>query len=95
MIGSSIIVMLNFISPDGAELINSDFDAWPVNTIVNQYFLSLGAFSMDNYADHPKTGLCYIFFIGATFITQVTMLNMIIAIMGDSFEKVTEEKLRN
>ena len=89
------LTMLNFGSNEDETLITDDFRAWPVNTLINQYFLSLGAFSMGNYADHPKTGLCYIFFIGATFITQVTMLNMIIAIMGDSFEKVTEEKLRN
>lgn len=33
-----------------------------------------------------------IFFIGATFYTQLTMLNMLIAIMGDSFDFATENR---
>ena len=32
------------------------------------------------------------FFIAATFFTQLTMLNMLIAIMGDSFAFVSENK---
>ena len=31
-------------------------------------------------------------FICATFFTQITMLNMLIAIMGDTFERITEQK---
>ena len=31
-------------------------------------------------------------FIAATLFTQVTMLNMLIAIMGDTFDKVTENR---
>ena len=31
-------------------------------------------------------------FIAATFLTQVTIFNMLIAIMGDTFGKVTEIK---
>ena len=31
-------------------------------------------------------------FIVATFLTQITILNMLIAIMGDTFGKVTEIK---
>ena len=36
--------------------------------------------------------ICYLFFIGATFITQITMLNMLIAIMGDTFGRIIEAK---
>ena len=57
--------------------------------------LSLGEFEQSEFGAHPHTGLVFFFFIGATFITQVTMLNMIVAIMGDSFEKVTENRLLN
>ena len=31
-------------------------------------------------------------FIAATFFTQITMLNMLIAIMGDTFERITEQR---
>ena len=33
-----------------------------------------------------------IIFLGASFFTQITMLNMLIAIMGDTFERITEQK---
>ena len=32
------------------------------------------------------------FFVMATLISQVTMLNMLIAIMGDTFEHIIENK---
>ena len=57
--------------------------------------LTLGEFSLDNFVDHPQTGVIYIFFIVATFISSVTMLNMLIAIMGDSFGRVMENKQLN
>ena len=57
--------------------------------------LTLGEFSLDNFADHPQTGLCYMVFLSATFISSVTMLNMLIAIMGDSFGRVMENRHLN
>lgn len=39
--------------------------------------------------------LCLAFFILATFFSQVTMLNMLIAIMGDTFGRVMENKQLN
>ena len=52
--------------------------------------LALGAFTIDGFGDGPQTYLCYAFFLIATFLTQVTFLNMLIAIMGDSYGKVME-----
>ena len=34
----------------------------------------------------------YLLFFAATFMTQITILNMLIAIMGDTFERVIENK---
>ena len=47
---------------------------------------------MDEFTNGPQTGLCYIFFVMATLISQVTMLNMLIAIMSDTFEHIIENK---
>ena len=33
-----------------------------------------------------------IIFICTTFFTQITMLNMLIALMGDTFERITENR---
>ena len=86
------IMMLSLNTDDDKELVESNFHLMPVNVLYNQYMLSLGEFNIDNFADSPNTGLCFIFFIMATFITQLTMLNMLIAIMGDTFSKVVENQ---
>ena len=44
------------------------------------------------YEKGNQTIFCLIFFILATFITQITMFNMLIAIMSDTFDKITENK---
>ena len=60
--------------------------------LVNQYLMSLGDFYTINYLDHTFFPIVWILFIMATFFTQITMLNMLIAIMGDTFDKVTENQ---
>ena len=54
--------------------------------------LALGAFEPEHYADHPQAILALLFFVGATVMSQLTMLNMLIAIMGDSFDRVFENR---
>ena len=54
--------------------------------------LSLGEFNTDNYGEDAKDSLIWIVFILTTFITQITFLNMLIAIMGDTFARVSEVK---
>ena len=65
---------------------------WPMNAFYNQYMLSLGEFTIDAFDDNPQTYLCYMFFLVATFLTQVTLLNMLITLMGDTFGRVYEAK---
>ena len=59
-----------------------------------QYLLALGdfAFAESFVATAPNANLVWVLFIFATFFTQITILNMLIAIMGDAFAKVTEIK---
>ena len=47
---------------------------------------------MNEFEKGSQTGLCYVFFVMATLISQVTMLNMLIAIMSDTFEHIIENK---
>lgn len=68
------------------------FGHFMIDSAWNQYLLSLGEFAMDGFDDHPEMYLVYFFFMMATFFTQVTFLNMLIAIMGDTFGRVIENK---
>ena len=56
--------------------------------------LTLGEFGLDNYtkAYDPNNGLDWSFFLAATFFGQLLILNMLIALMADTFDKVFENK---
>ena len=85
---------LNSIGAEN-EVVTSVFGGWLPDLIFNQYLLALGEFNMDGFDLSPQKIVCYLFFIGATFITQITMLNMLIALMGDTFSRMTDNKKFN
>ena len=62
--------------------------------MINQYLLSLGEFAdtLGGYENHPQSILVWVLFLVTTFVTQLTMLNMLIAIMGNTFDNVIEKK---
>ena len=39
--------------------------------------------------------MLFIFFVLATFFSQITMLNLLIAIMGDTFDRITQDRELN
>ena len=59
-----------------------------IDSTLNQYLLMLGEFDLDGFENHANLTICYMIFILSTFITQITFLNMLIAIMGDTFDRV-------
>ena len=66
---------------------------WFFDALINQYLLSLGEHvRIEEFESHNDTIIIYIFFIMATFFTEITFLNMIIAIMGDVYDRLRETK---
>ena len=59
-----------------------------VDAFMNQYMLALGEFDLDNFRLRSDDIMVWILFIISTFITQITFLNMLIAVMSDTFSKV-------
>lgn len=57
--------------------------------------IGLGEFTLDPLAAHPAYVLIWIYFILATLFTQIMFLNMLIAIMGETFGRVSEAKDRS
>ena len=57
----------------------------------------MGEFEIDSYRETRghQTFFIYTLFIISTFIIQITFLNMLIAIMGDAFERATEQRENN
>jgi hypothetical protein len=61
---------------------------------VNQYLLGLGEFQYDAFASNPAGPLIWTLFLLSTFLTQVTFMNMLVAIMSDTFARVLENEER-
>ena len=56
------------------------------NVETNLLFSAVGSFHMDDYTNSESTA----FFVIFLFLVLIVMLNLLIAIMSDSFEKVME-----
>lgn len=67
-----------------------DITGWGIaDAIINQYLLALGEFSIDNFEDNKYNKMIWTMFILATFFSNILFLNMIIAIMGDTYSRVS------
>ena len=93
------ISMINMgrTSAEDSTLVSPFFNNWLLDALMNQYMLSLGEFGslMENSASESiETELIMLLFFMATFFVQITMLNMLIAIMGDSFDYSMENRER-
>ena len=86
------LIILDGGSADGKEVIDNTFGYWLLDLMYNQYLLTLGEFNLDNFDEHPQHVFLVLFFTASTFISQITMLNMLIAIMGDSYSRVIEHQ---
>ena len=63
-----------------------------LDSFVNEYLLSLGEFSMDAFKNYTNVFWCYTLFITATLLAQVVFLNMLIALMGSTFDELIDKK---
>jgi hypothetical protein len=71
------------------SLIDSKFGILALDALLGSYLLGLGEFYMDTMTGRP---LALYFFVLATFISQICFMNMLIAIMGDTYERVSNVK---
>lgn len=88
----AVFVLNRNAKGDDDKLYEASFGYAPADVMVNQYLLGLGEFGFDNFENNENRSLIWIYFILATFLTNLTFLNMLIAIMGDTYARVTENK---
>lgn len=81
---------------DGSEfmIFQPAFQNTFIDFAFRNYLIGLGDFSYDGWSDHPARVVIWIYFILSTFFTQLMFLNMLIAIMGTTYERVMESKER-
>ena len=84
-----------FVDDDGVKqnprLYPNDLPSEFWNSLIYSYKLSLGDFSTTGYAGNNQWFI-WIIFAFATFMLQITFLNMLIAIMSNTFDNVMEKK---
>lgn len=66
-----------------------------IGALVYVYESSLGGYDTESYLDNPMEPILLILFFLQTFIMTVHLLNMLIAIMGESFSNNKENKEAN
>ena len=54
--------------------------------------MALGDWDNENFDEGHQMALIYIFFSLSTFFSIILMLNMLIAIMGDTYERIIENR---
>ena len=59
------------------------------------YLLSLGEFTTETFKSTPNRHIAWIFFILATFMILIVFMNMLIAIMGATFNTVYDNQREN
>ena len=81
-------IVIDENDPQYAELFPTHTGLGIFDTIFHQYMLLLGEFEADGYEAGKYGTFVWVLFILATFMSQVMIFNMLIAIMSDSYNKV-------
>lgn len=63
-----------------------------IDSFIAVYLMCLGEFDTDGYSQGPNQYAAWVAFVLATFIVLVVFMNIIIAIMTESFNKVEQTK---
>ena len=96
MFGSALYILnLNHTTAED-EIVPDLGQFWVFDAFMAVYELSLGEFMVDSYRETThQQFLVYILFFASTFLIQITFLSMLIAIMGDTFNKETDDMENN
>jgi hypothetical protein len=66
-----------------------------MNSFIQQLLLGLGTIPTDNIMDNKFRVLIWFYLLLAIIITNIAFLNILIAIVGDTFEKIMASKERS
>jgi len=61
-----------------------------VNNLMEQYQIAIGNFNIDNYSNGENSIIIWIFFMLASFIIVVVFMNLLVGIMSNTLNKVTD-----
>ena len=92
---ANVMYIINYkrIMSSEVEVIDEFSSNGVFNSFTQMWNLGMGDFVLDNYAEtmyDNDLALIWAVFFGATFMINIVFLNMVIAIMSDTFDKVTD-----
>ena len=85
MFGSSFFV-LNIKRNEGDDIMSNFSPLWTITSFISMYELALGEFEAYKEAETQLYLILMLFFV-SSFLIQITFLNMLIAIMADTFDR--------
>lgn len=89
------ILALNKPDPDAGEEDEGRFtDDHFLKAVTYTWQQSLGEFDTESYEELNREALAYVLWFGNTFMVMVLFLNLLIAVLSDSFDKI-QETLKN
>jgi hypothetical protein len=74
------------------RIIPESLDNNVVDSFINQYLLGVGEFTIDPYPANRAKTLIWIYFMAATIMTNINFLNLLVAIISDTYARITEAK---
>ena len=84
----TMILTLNWnLEEEGSDKLFRVFE----QIIFQQYLIGLGEFPLDDW-NGPWLWCVLMYFVFSTFLVQITMLNMLIAIMQETFSRVYQKQ---
>ena len=90
MMLANALMILNEGRYEDNKIIQEIFAIKILDGFMNQYMLALGEFDIENFGLNRKDPVVWVLFLLSTFISQILFLNMLIAVMADTFEKQRE-----
>lgn len=85
----------NTAPDDESEILYKEYTFWLFDAFEAMYQTSIGEFAVDTYANSAYSRMLFSFFIISTFLISIVFLNMLIAIMADTFDFAMENRAKN
>ena len=94
MFGIAFFMIDQNHEPD-EKYLSGNYKFWVFDAFYHTYSQSLGEFSIDAYSESTYDRYLLTFFMLATFMIMIIFMNMLIAIMGDTFAFAMENRMQS
>lgn len=83
-------IQLAIAHDEYVPLTDQKFDNDFGDSVMTQYLLGLGEFETDAYGENSLKILLWVYFLGATLLTQIIFFNILIAVLADTYSNIND-----